>query len=107
VGVRQVTFGLHDGIDDLVLPLHRHAAEIRLVADFKVKVVKIPQLLDNLARDGQLDRQEIGMLQRESLRPLAVADPLMLFTAFIGQADHSSSPYIGQNSVSSTTTPRC
>ena len=72
VPVRKVLFGGDDRVHDLVLPVERHAAEIRLVANFVVQIVVVPQLLDELAGQGDLDLQQVRMLQRVDFFPAAV-----------------------------------
>ena len=50
-----------------MLPLHRHATEIRLITDFVIQVVEFAQFLHDLARDGQLNFEQRGMFEREHL----------------------------------------
>ncbi len=57
-----VLLGVHDRVDDPLLPVLGHAAEIRLVADLEVQVVELVQLGDELLGQRFLDRQQVAVL---------------------------------------------
>ena len=47
-----------DRVDDVMLPRHRHSAEVRLVGDFVDQVVELVQFRDDLAHERDLDSQQ-------------------------------------------------
>ena len=51
-----------DHVDDVVLPIHGHAAEVRLVADFVVDIVELDQFRHDLADHLLLDGEQAAVL---------------------------------------------
>jgi len=70
VPVLEPGLGAGDGLGDMVLPVQRHATEVRLVADLIVDVIEILQRLGDLADHRFLDRQQLGMPERVDRRSL-------------------------------------
>ena len=66
--VRQLAFRGNNRINDAMLPSHRDTAEVRLVADFVVKVVEPVQFANDLLRQRLVDRErrsiDIGLVNR-------------------------------------------
>jgi hypothetical protein len=52
------SFGRQDGIGDVILPLARHAGEVRLIADFVIEIVVVAQLCHDLLYHCILNRNQ-------------------------------------------------
>ncbi len=56
--VGQIAFGFGNDVRDSVLPIHRHSAKIRLVADLENHIVHRVQFRDEFTHQRFLERQQ-------------------------------------------------
>ena len=71
------SFGVVNHLRNVMLPLERDTAEIRLVANLVIQIVELVQLVDDLADHSILYRKEPGMfVERINMRAVLRPDSL-------------------------------